>query len=94
MMGWQMWKKGPARLKANEAALAYLREVDSQFPPDIVERLRVEYDDRIRQLEVCASTGEIAPMVHRAFLPTLAARRAQCGTPDHYSIARMNMSSM
>jgi monovalent cation/hydrogen antiporter len=46
-----------ARLKANEAALAYLREVDSQFPPDIVERLRVEYDDRIRQLEVCASTG-------------------------------------
>src|SRR6267154_2214457 len=46
-----------ARLKANEAALAYLREVDSQFPPDIVERLRVEYDDRIRKLEVCASTG-------------------------------------
>jgi CPA1 family monovalent cation:H+ antiporter len=45
-----------ARLKANEAALAYLREVDSQFPPDIVERLRAEYDDRIRQLEVCAST--------------------------------------
>ena len=43
-----------ARLKANEAALAYLAEVDSQFPPEIVERLRVEYDDRIRQLEVCA----------------------------------------
>jgi CPA1 family monovalent cation:H+ antiporter len=46
-----------ARLKANEAALAYLAEVDSQFPPDIVERLRAEYDDRIRQLEVCARTG-------------------------------------
>jgi CPA1 family monovalent cation:H+ antiporter len=46
-----------ARLKANEAALAYLAEVDSHFPPDIVERLRVEYHDRIRQLEVCASTG-------------------------------------
>jgi Na+/H+ antiporter len=45
-----------ARLKANEAALAYLGEVDNQFPPDIVERLRVEYDDRIRQLEVCANT--------------------------------------
>ena len=43
-----------ARLKANEAAVAYLAEVDSQFPPDIVERLRAEYDDRIRQLEVCA----------------------------------------
>jgi Na+/H+ antiporter len=46
-----------ARLKANEAALAYLAEVDHQFPPDLVERLRVEYDDRIRQLEVYASTG-------------------------------------
>ena len=46
------------RLKANEAALAYLAEVDSLFPPEIVERLRVEYDDRIRQLEVCASGGE------------------------------------
>src|SRR6266481_1425920 len=29
-----------ARLKANEAALAYVGEVDSQFPADIVERLR------------------------------------------------------
>jgi Na+/H+ antiporter len=46
-----------ARLKANEAALSYLAEVDSQFPPDMVERLRAEYDDRIRQLEVYASTG-------------------------------------
>jgi len=46
-----------ARLKANEAALAYLAEVDSSFPPEMVERLRVEYDDRIRQLEVCASVG-------------------------------------
>ena len=60
-----------ARLKANEAALAYLGEVDSQFPPDIVERLRAEYDDRIRQLEVCASTsgdradGLIAPSYQR-----------------------------
>jgi CPA1 family monovalent cation:H+ antiporter len=44
-----------ARLKANEAALAYLAEVD-QFPSSVVERLRAEYDDRIRQLEVCAST--------------------------------------
>ena len=47
-----------ARLKANEAALAYLAEVDSLFPPEIVKRLRVEYDDRIRQLEVCASGSE------------------------------------
>ncbi len=43
-----------ARLKANEAALAYLAEVDRRFPPETVERLRVEYEDRIRQLHVCA----------------------------------------
>jgi monovalent cation/hydrogen antiporter len=47
-----------ARLKANEAALAYLAEVENVFPPDIVERLRNEYDDRIRQLEVCAISSE------------------------------------
>jgi len=45
-----------ARLKANEAALAYLTEVEGRFPADLVQRLRVEYDDRIRQLEVCANT--------------------------------------
>jgi CPA1 family monovalent cation:H+ antiporter len=44
-----------ARLKANEAALAYLDELDGRYPPESVERLRVEYADRIRQLEVCAS---------------------------------------
>ncbi len=60
-----------ARLKANEAALAYLAEVDSQFARDLLERLRAEYDDRIRQLEVCAGTGEdrsdglIAPSYQR-----------------------------
>jgi hypothetical protein len=46
-----------ARLKANEAALAYLSEIDKRYPADLVERLRAEYDDRIRQLEVCANTG-------------------------------------
>jgi CPA1 family monovalent cation:H+ antiporter len=45
-----------ARLKANEAALAYISEVDHQYPADVVERLRAEYDDRIRQLETCANT--------------------------------------
>jgi Na+/H+ antiporter len=47
-----------ARLKANEAALAYLGEVDHRFTPDLVERLRAEYDDRIRQLEVAANVEE------------------------------------
>jgi monovalent cation/hydrogen antiporter len=46
-----------ARLKANEAALAYLSEVDHQYPAELVDRLRAEYDDRIRQLEVCANSG-------------------------------------
>jgi CPA1 family monovalent cation:H+ antiporter len=44
-----------ARLKANEAALARLTELADS--PDtnheVVQRLRVEYEDRIRQLEVC-----------------------------------------
>ena len=47
-----------ARLKANEAALAFLSEVDSRFSLELVERLRAEYNDRIRQLEVCENVGE------------------------------------
>jgi len=41
-----------ARLKANEAALARLEELSSSshIRPETVERLRTEYDDRIRQL--------------------------------------------
>jgi CPA1 family monovalent cation:H+ antiporter len=41
-----------ARLKANEAALARLEEIESsnRGKPETVERLRSEYDDRIRQL--------------------------------------------
>jgi monovalent cation/hydrogen antiporter len=60
-----------ARLKANEAALAYLAEADGRFPPELVGRLRVEYHDRIRQLEVCTDTtghhsgGWIAPSYER-----------------------------
>jgi len=60
-----------ARLKANEAALAYLAEVDREFSPELVERLRAEYDDRIRQLEAFAGTdgdrsvGSITPPYQR-----------------------------
>jgi len=44
-----------ARLKANQAALARLAELERQqkYPADILQRLRVEYEDRIRQLEAC-----------------------------------------
>ena len=50
-----------ARLKANEAALAYLAELDSHISLELVERLRAEYNDRIRQLEVCESVGGDCP---------------------------------
>jgi Na+/H+ antiporter len=44
-----------ARLKANQAALARLGELEAagQFAADLLQRLRVEYDDRLRQLEAC-----------------------------------------
>jgi monovalent cation/hydrogen antiporter len=61
-----------ARLKANEAAVAYLAEIDNQFPADLLERLRAEYNDRIRQLEVCGdgecadgTNGRMAPSYQR-----------------------------
>ena len=43
-----------ARLKANEAALARLNEIGETNPvnAEILQRMRVEYEDRIRQLEV------------------------------------------
>jgi CPA1 family monovalent cation:H+ antiporter len=43
-----------ARLKANEAALARLEELQSSHRarPQTVERLRSEYEDRIRQLQI------------------------------------------
>src|SRR6201987_1294161 len=43
-----------ARLKANEAALARLEEIASskRARPKTVERLRSEYEDRIRQLQI------------------------------------------
>ena len=45
-----------ARLKANEAALAYLEELkgNAEIPTEILARLRAGYDDRLRQLDACA----------------------------------------
>jgi len=44
-----------ARLKANQAALARVSELARSYPmaEETVQRLRGEYQDRIRQLEVC-----------------------------------------
>jgi CPA1 family monovalent cation:H+ antiporter len=52
-----------ARLKANLAAMERLAELETSeaFPTDLLQRLRGEYDDRLRQLEACdpsASQGD------------------------------------
>jgi len=49
-----------ARLKANEAALARLEELESskRVRRETVERLRSEYEDRIRQLRIEAPDEE------------------------------------
>ncbi len=62
-----------ARVKANEAALAYLNELadSDDFPVELLDRVRAEYHDRLRQLEVCAgSPGQgkrehAVPLYHR-----------------------------
>ncbi len=52
-----------ARTQANRAALAYLdqSEVRRRFAAEIIERLRVDYRDRLRQLEACAQSDFNAP---------------------------------
>ena len=44
-----------ARLRANRAAMARLNELGAQdaVPADLIQRLRTEYEDRLRELEVC-----------------------------------------
>jgi len=56
-----------ARLKANQAALARLDELalDDQVSPTVIQRLRDEYEDRIRQLE--AFDAESNPNVNPLF---------------------------
>ena len=48
-----------ARTKANAAALAFLArpEVKRRYELEIIERLRAEYLDRLRELEICGSAG-------------------------------------
>ncbi|HKQ37415.1 MAG TPA: Na+/H+ antiporter [Verrucomicrobiae bacterium] len=49
-----------ARLKANEAALARLNELDASTDRGALDRLRAEYEDRIRQLQVFGNAGATA----------------------------------
>jgi len=48
-----------ARLEANTAAIAYIDNLAARDGtlPDVIGRLRAEYDDRIEQLRRCAETG-------------------------------------
>jgi Na+/H+ antiporter len=48
-----------ARTKANDAALAFLSQTDvrKRYAPEIIERLRAEYQDRLRELQICGSGG-------------------------------------
>src|SRR5437867_2746726 len=52
-----------ARLKANESALTRLNELAEMRPADaeVVQRLRVEYEDRIRQLRASESDSNETP---------------------------------
>jgi CPA1 family monovalent cation:H+ antiporter len=55
-----------ARLKANEAAMARLAELEQQqkYTVELLQRLRVEYDDRIRQLEACDQPDSVMRQGH------------------------------
>ncbi|HEV2390967.1 MAG TPA: Na+/H+ antiporter [Verrucomicrobiae bacterium] len=63
-----------ARLKANEAALARLEEMRSsnRIRPETVERLRAEYEDRIRQLHNEVPHEEGGPRLFSADFEELA----------------------
>ena len=60
-----------ARLKANEAALARLNELDNAADKGALERLRAEYEDRIRQLQVFGNGGSAPPMRDRRVYDSL-----------------------
>jgi Na+/H+ antiporter len=49
-----------ARVEANKAAMQLIDEVSTtgEFPADVVDRLRAEYNDRVRQLQICAGDIE------------------------------------
>jgi CPA1 family monovalent cation:H+ antiporter len=46
-----------ARVKANQAALAHLDESRNRIDSKVYEHVRVEYEDRLRQLEVSAGSN-------------------------------------
>jgi Na+/H+ antiporter len=49
-----------ARVEANKAALSLINNLagNGDYPADVVDRLRIEYDDRLAQLDLCARSTE------------------------------------
>jgi hypothetical protein len=68
-----------ARLKANEAALARLEELEtsSRARRQTVERLRSEYEDRIRQLRIEVPDGESVSRLYSPDFEELAREMLQ-----------------
>jgi len=68
-----------ARLKANEAALERLEELEtsSRARRQTVERLRSEYDDRIRQLQIEDPDGESVSRLYSPDFEELAREMLQ-----------------
>jgi len=68
-----------ARLKANVAALARLEEMKSanRIRPETVERLRAEYEDRIRQLRNESPNEESGPRLYSPDFEELAREALQ-----------------
>ena len=68
-----------ARLKANEAALARLEELESSHRArrETVERLRAEYEDRIRQLRIEAPDEERVSRLYSRDFEELACEMLQ-----------------
>ena len=72
-----------ARLEANKAAIELIKDLSAkgEFPSDAVDRLRIEYDERVEQLELCRDNpeecrGEIAtPQYQRLQQKALDAER-------------------
>lgn len=48
-----------ARVKANDAAIAYIDNLSAGngFSAEVISRLRAEYDDRVRQLQLCCQNS-------------------------------------
>ena len=75
-----------ARLKANQAALARLKQIPEHNPAkvDAKRRLSIEYEDRIRQLEVTETENANTPRhLFSVRIRTSVVRNPDGGTEDH-----------